>query len=153
MEKKTIKLTESKLREMVEACVKETILQDVNEDFLGGLKQGAQGILDKGKEIGNRLRSKFDAIDRGYEIKDGQPQRIEDVFLGDGWKDVKMQNKGTERFYFATKATGSFGSFHGKEIPELVDDLNIYLNGKATASYAGTSPNKKYRHIFKVVFN
>ena len=80
MTKQTIKLTESKLRTIVEDCVRETL----GETLMGNVRSK---IKDGINVIGNKIND----FAQGYETKEGNPQSIEEVFEGDGYKVLKSQ--------------------------------------------------------------
>ena len=128
--KNILKLSESKLQEMVIEAVKSAL----NENF----------FTDMG--------DKFNDFAQGYPTKEGNPQSIEDLFEGDGWQVVKSFNKNGATYYAVKRMTGSFGVFNGQEDNDMVEELNIYLNGNGTASYVGTHPKYKHIELFKINF-
>lgn len=103
----------------------------------------SEGVLDKMKGAWQRFTD-------GYETKEGNPQSIEDVFEGDGWKIHATVPKNGATYYFVSRQTGDFGTFYGQEVNEMVDELNIFLGGNR-AKYIGKHPEKKYLEIFRIV--
>jgi hypothetical protein len=77
--KNIVKLTESKLQEMIIEAVKQSLNENV--------------FTDMGNAIGNtwnNVRQKFDDemdnMERGYDIQNGRPQSFDEVIKGNGWK-------------------------------------------------------------------
>lgn len=137
MEKKTIKLTESKLRTIVEDCVREALMGNVGSKIKNGIDT-----------IGNKIND----FAQGYETKEGNPQSIEDVFEGDGYKVIKSFNKNGATYYAVVRKTGAFGEFFGSEGNDMTEELNIYLDGNGTATYVGRHPKVKGVELFKIEF-
>lgn len=121
--KKTVMLSESKLREMIIEAVKDTL---------------------------NNINNKLEDFHNGYTTKEGNPTSIEDVFEGDGWKVVKSFNKNGSTYYAVKRMTGFLGEFYGVE--DMTEELNIFLNGNGTASYAGKHPKYNYIELYKIDF-
>ena len=92
------------------------------------------------------------AFYQGFETKEGNPQSIEEVFNGDGWEVVKIFNKNGSTYYAVKPVTGAFAGHFGVQGDEMAEELNIFLNGNGTASYAGTHPKYSYIHMFKIDF-
>lgn len=135
--KNIVKLTESDLKYVVENTVKRIITNE--------------GFLDK---AGEWLSNKVDDFERGYDLKEGKPQSIEDVFEGDGWKvsAVKQSSNGYT-YYGVKRATGTWGAHNGIPVEEMVEELNMFLQDSGqqpTAEYVGTHPNAKYIEVFRV---
>lgn len=131
------KLTESDLKYIVENCVKRILVKE--------------GVLDK---AGEWLNDRADDFERGYDLKEGKPQSIEDVFEGDGWKvaAVKQSNNGYT-YYGVRRATGTWGAHNGIPAEEMAEELNIFLQDSGqqpTAEYVGTHPTAKYVEVFRV---
>lgn len=141
MEKKTVKLTESKLRTIVEDCVRETL----GEALMGNVGSKIKDGIDT---IGN----KFNDFAQGYETKEGNPQSIEDLFAGDGYKVIKTFNKDGATYYAVVRKTGAFAEFFGPEGNDMAEELNIYLDGNGTATYDGYHPKVKGVELFKIKF-
>lgn len=117
MNNKKIKLTESELKQVVESAVKKIL---VKEGF------------------GDWASDKFDNAFRGYKVREGNPQSVLDVIKGNGWtynKEVPFDP--TTNTIKVQKATGAFGGHYGLSIEKLIEDINLFLNGKGRASYAG----------------
>jgi hypothetical protein len=124
MNNKKMRLTESELKQVVEAAVRKILV-----------KEG----------LGKWASDKFDDAFRGYKVREGNPQSVLDVIKGNGWtyneenpfdiqtKTIKVQ-----------KATGAFGGHYGLSIEELIEDINIFLNGKGRASLKGKTKPYEY---------
>lgn len=141
MAKQTIKLTESKLRTIVEDCVRETL----GETLMGNVRSK---IKDGINDIGNKIND----FAQGYETKEGNPQSIEEVFEGDGYKVLKSFNKNGATYYAVVRKTGAFAEFFGPEGNDMAEELNIYLDGNGTATYVGYHPKVKGTELFKIEF-
>ena len=79
---------------------------------------------------------------QGFETKEGNPQSIEDLFAGDGYKVLKSFNKNGATYYAVARKTGAFGGFFGPEGNDMAEELNIYLDGNGTATYVGYKVGK-----------
>lgn len=115
MVKKKVKLTESKLKNLIENCVKEVL----HETIL------------------NKIGDKFSDVFQGYPTKEGNPQSIEDVFEGDGYKVIKTESSAKGTYYYVEKTSGALGEFYGVEPKDMVDELNIFLGKNDSAFYIG----------------
>lgn len=115
MVKKKVKLTESKLKNLIENCVKEALHET----------------------IFNKIGDKFDDIYQGYSTKEGNPQTIEDVFNGDGYKVIKKEPSTKGTYYYVEKSHGALGGFYGVEPKDMVEELNIFLGKNDSAFYMG----------------
>lgn len=115
MVKKKVKLTESKLKHLIENCVKEVL----HETIL------------------NKIGDKFNDAFQGYPTKEGNPQSIEDVFEGDGYKVIKTEQSTKGTYYYVEKTSGALGEFYGVEPENMVEELNIFLGNNGSASYIG----------------
>ena len=140
----TIKLTESDLKYIIETSVKRVLM---NEGFL-------DKVSNKLNQWGEKLSDKADDFERGYDLKEGKPQSIEDVFEGDGWKikAVKQSNNGYT-YYGVIRVAGTWGVHNGIPVEEMAEELNIFLqdSGKEpSAVYVGKHPNSKQVEVFKV---
>ncbi len=119
-----MRLTESELRQVVLESVKRILV-----------KEG----------LGKWASDKFDDAFRGYKVREGNPQSVLDVIKGNGWtyneetpfdiqtKTIKVQ-----------KATGAFGGHYGLSIEKLIEDINLFLNGKGKASLKGKTKPYEY---------
>lgn len=134
MEKNYIRLSHSQLNEIVEATVNALI----KEGFLDNMRSGF-----------NNVKGAWQRFADGYETKEGNPQSIEDVFEGDGWKIHATVPKNGATYYFVSRQTGGLGAFYGQEVNEMVDELNIFLGGNR-AKYIGKHPEKKYLEVFRI---
>lgn len=137
----TVKLTESKLQEMVIDAVKAAL----NEGFL-------DNVGNKIKQGYNAVSDKFYDFQSGYETKEGNPQSIEDLFAGDGYKVLKSFNKNGATYYAVVRKTGAFAEFFGPEEDAMAEELNIFLDGNGTATYVGYHPKVKGVELFKIEF-
>ena len=115
VKKNIVKLTESKLQEMVINAVKL------------GLNEGAF----------DTMRDKFDDYVQGYPTKEGNPQSVADVFEGDGWEIVECPHDGNYGIFKVKRTMGGFGNFYGQEIQEMIEEIQIFLNNKGTVRYLG----------------
>ena len=115
MVKNKVKLTESKFKKLIENCVKEVL----HETIL------------------NKIGDKFDDAFQGYPTKEGNPQSIEDVFEGDGYKVIKTESSAKGTYYYVEKTSGALGEFYGVEPEDMVEELNIFLGNNGSASYIG----------------
>ena len=97
---------------------------------------------------------KVDSFYRGFETPAGNPQFLEDVFKGNGWKIRATSNGKTPNstMYAVSRLSGAFGSFNGLQPKGLVDDLNIFLQGNGKAMYIGKLPKYPYIEVFKVQY-
>lgn len=138
-QKKTITLTESDILNIV----KDTVSQVLAEGFM-------QNAVNKVRDFAQKADNKIDDFTRGYEIKEGNPQSVEDLFQGDGWEIVSVVNKGSYNLYGVRRMTGSFGVFDGMEVNEMEEELNMFLNGKGSAKYVGKLPKYPGIEVFKV---
>lgn len=139
--KNTVKLTEKKLREMVMEAVNTAL----NENFFDGVGQ-------KVKDFGQKAKDKFYDFQSGYDTKEGNPQSIEDLFAGDGYRVLKSFNKNGATYYAVVRKTGAFAEFFGPEGNDMAEELNIYLDGNGTATYVGYHPKVKGAELFKIEF-
>jgi hypothetical protein len=137
----TVKLTESKLQEMVIDAVKAAL----NEGFL-------DNVGNKIKQGYNAVNDKIYDFHQGYETKEGNPQSLEDVFDGNGYNVVKTFNKNGATYYAVKPVTGAFAEHFGAEKDAMAEELNIFLNGNGTATYAGPHPKYRYIELFKIDF-
>lgn len=137
MRNQKVKLTESKLRSIVEDCVREALMGNVGSKIKDGI---------------NAIGNKINDFAQGYETKEGNPQSIEDVFEGDGYKVLKSFNKNGATYYAVVRKTGTFAEFFGPEGDNMAEELNIYLDGNGTATYVGYHPKVKYAELFKIEF-
>lgn len=131
---KVIRLTESDLNNIIN----ETVSQLLKEGFLDNMKSG----FDNAKNALSRFAD-------GYEVKEGNPQSIEDVFEGDGWKIIAAVPKQSSTFYLVSRQTGAFGAFNGIDVNGMVEELNTFLGGNY-AKYIGKHPEKKYIEVFRI---
>ena len=128
MSKQTIKLSESKLRTLVESTVRDVL----KESFL------------------SKMGDKVNDFMKGYPTKEGNPTSEEDVFEGDGWKILKVKQLPNGKEFYVRRTSGGMGEFYGKEIEEMVEELNIFLNGNGTAQYVGKYEKKPGIEKFQI---
>ena len=134
MEKNYIRISHNQLNEMIEATVDALI---------------KEGLLDNMRSGFNNVKGALSRFADGYETKEGNPESIEDVFEGDGWKIHAAVPKQGATYYFVSRQTGALGAFYGQEVNEMVEELNTFLGGNR-AKYIGKHPEKKYLEIFRV---
>ena len=125
--KNTIHLSQNELNEMINLTVKQLV---------------SEGVFDN-------LKGAWQRFANGYETKEGNPQSIEDVFEGDGWKIVTKVPKNSSTYYFVSRKTGAMGAFYGVEIDDMVEELNTFLGGNRV-KYIGHHPEKKYLEVFRI---
>ena len=123
----TIHLSQNELNEMINLTVKQLV---------------SEGVF-------NNLKGAWQRFANGYETKEGNPQSIEDVFEGDGWKIVTKVPKNGSTYYFVSRKTGAMGAFYGVEIDDMVEELNTFLGGNRV-KYIGNHPEKKYLEVFRI---
>lgn len=134
MEKNYIRISHNQLNEMIEATVDALI---------------KEGLLDNMRSGFNNIKGAWQRFANGYETKEGNPQSIEDVFEGDGWKIHATVPKQGATYYLVSRQTGALGAFYGQEVNEMVEELNTFL-GSNRAKYIGKHPEKKYLEIFRI---
>lgn len=134
MEKNYIRISHNQLNEMVEATVDALI---------------KEGLLDNMRSGFNNVKGVLSRFADGYETKEGNPESIEDVFEGDGWKIHAAVPKQGATYYLVSRQTGALGAFYGQEVNEMVEELNTFLGGNR-AKYIGKHPEKKYLEIFRI---
>lgn len=132
--KKVIHLSQNDLNEMINATVTHLI---------------KEGLLDNMKSGFENIKGAMSRFADGYETKEGNPQSIEDVFQGDGWKIIASVPKNNATYYFVSRQTGALGAFYGQEVEQMVEELNIFLGGNR-AKYIGKHPEKKYLEVFRI---
>lgn len=126
--KQTIKLTESKLRDIVESTVREVLQENLFTSIGNKVNNGF-----------NALRDKLEDTAQGYSTLEGNPQSERDVFKGNGWIVTKEEDMPNGKTFEVKRTSGAFGNFYGKDIEELIEDMNIFLNKKGTIKYIGKS--------------
>ena len=134
MEKNYIRISHNQLNEMIEATIDALI---------------KEGLLDNMRSGFNNVKGALSRFADGYETKEGNPESVEDVFEGDGWKIHAAVPKQGATYYFVSRQTGALGAFYGQEVNEMVEELNTFLGGNR-AKYIGKHPEKKYLEIFRV---
>lgn len=134
MEKNYIRISHNQLNEIIEATVDALI---------------KEGLLDNMRSGFNNVKGALSRFADGYETKEGNPESIEDVFEGDGWKIHAAVPKQGATYYFVSRQTGALGAFYGQEVNEMVEELNTFLGGNR-AKYIGKHPEKKYLEIFRI---
>ena len=109
------------------------------------------GVLDtvknKFNDFTERFGNKIDDFYQGYPTKEGQPQSIEEVFEGNGWEIILNKTNPQGTTYIAANKVSPNGVLSSKA---LVEDLNIFLNGKGQAIFLGQDKNKSYVRWFKI---
>ena len=121
-----MRLTESELKQVVEASVRQILVKE-------GWFKKAGDTIDRFK---NWTDEKIDNFDRGYDIKEGNPTFIFDVFRVNGWEPIKSKNglRNGMNYVGAKKVRGTWGAHYGLSIDELIEDINIFLDGRGHAS-------------------
>lgn len=128
MKSNKIKLTESELKQVVSESVKQILIK---EGFFKKIGKWADGV-------GEKFQNKMDDIYRGYDIKEGNPTSVFDVIEGNGWKPIESKKKpisNGHNYIGVRKVGGRWGERFGLPIDELIEDINIFLNGRGHASH------------------
>ena len=132
--KQKMRLTESEVKEIVLEATKNILLK---EGFLNKLGQ-------KIDNVEQNFWDKLDDANRGYELKEGNPTSIFDVIKGNGWEPIKSKRglRDGMNYIGVKKVLGSGFEHNGLTIDKLVEDINIFLDGRGHASlYETTNDN------------
>ena len=126
MADKKMRLTESELQQVVETSVRQILMKE-------GFFKKAGDAIDR---FENWTNDKLDNIHRGYDLKEGNPTYIFDVIKGDGWEPIKGKNglKNGMNYVGVKKVRGSWFQANGLTDEKLVEDINIFLDGRGHAS-------------------
>ena len=126
MADKKMRLTESELKQVVEASVRQILMKE-------GFFKKAGDAIDR---FENWADEKMEDFERGYDLKEGNPTSIFDVFKGNGWEPIKSKNglRNGMNYVGAKKVRGIWGIAHGLTDEKLVEDINIFLDGRGHAS-------------------
>ena len=126
MNNKKMRLTESELKQVVEASVRQILIKE------GWFKKTGDAI----DRFENWVDDKMDDFHRGYDLKEGNPTYIFDVIKGDGWEPIKSRNglKTGMNYIGVKKVRGSWFQANGLTDEKLVEDINIFLDGRGHAS-------------------
>jgi hypothetical protein len=126
MNNKKMRLTESELQQVVENSVRRILMKE-------GLLKKAGDAIDR---FENWTNDKLDDFHRGYDLKEGNPSYIFDVIKGDGWEPIKSRNglKNGMNYVGVKKVRGSWFQANGLTDEKLVEDINIFLDGRGHAS-------------------
>ena len=121
-----MRLTESELQQVVEASVRQILVKE------GWFKKTGDAI----DRFENWVDDKMDDFHRGYDLKEGSPTYIFDVIKGDGWEPIKGRNglKNGMNYVGVKKVRGSWFQANGLTDEKLVEDINIFLDGRGHAS-------------------
>ena len=131
MNNKKMRLTESELHQVVEASVRQILMKE-------GFFKKAGDAIDR---FENWANDKMDDFERGYDIKEGNPTSVFDVIEGNGWEPVENKKKPIsdgQNYMGVKKVTGTWGIHNGLSIDELIEDINIFLDGRGHASHVQT---------------
>lgn len=131
MNNKKMKLTESELKQVVEASVRQILMKE-------GFFKKAGDAIDR---FENWADEKIENFDRGYDLKEGNPTSVFDVIEGNGWEPVENKKKPIsdgQNYMGVKKVTGTWGIHNGLSIDELIEDINIFLDGRGHASHVQT---------------
>ena len=125
--KKSVKITESKIKELILKTINESLSEDnmftrAGEKFSNGLQ---------------KFDDMFTDYHNGFETKEGNPQSVADVFVGDGWEIIESPQDGNFGIFKVKRTMGAFGGFYGQEIQEMIEEINIFLNNKGVVRYLG----------------
>ena len=132
---KKVKLTENDIKAIVKESVKKIIIKE-------GLFKKIGNAIDR---FENWTDDRLEDLDRGYDLKEGNPQSVLDVIEGDGWTyDEKNPYDAATNIIKIRKVTGGFGAHHGLSIKELINDINIFLDRKGHASFGRQSKPYEY---------
>ena len=121
-----MRLTESELKQVVEASVRQILIKE------GWFKKTGDAI----DRFENWVDDKMDDFHRGYDLKEGNPTYIFDVIKGDGWEPIKSRNglNNGMNYIGVKKVRGSWFQANGLTDEKLVEDINIFLDGRGHAS-------------------
>lgn len=121
-----MRLTESEVKQIVLEATRNILLKE--------------GVLNKlGQKIDNVEQNFWDKLDdanRGYELKEGNPTSVFDVIKGNGWEPIKSKRglRDGMNYIGVKKALGSGFQHNGLTDEKLVEDINIFLDGRGHAS-------------------
>lgn len=121
-----MRLTKSEVKQIVLEATKNILLKE--------------GVLNKlGQKIDNVEQNFWDKLDdanRGYKLKEGNPTSVFDVIKGDGWEPIKSKRglRDGMNYIGVKKALGSGFEHNGLTDEKLVEDINIFLDGRGHAS-------------------
>ena len=141
MADKKMKLTESELQQVVENSVRQILIKE------GFFKKAGDAIDRFENWAGDRMED----LTRGYGLKEGNPTSVFDVIEGDGWEPIESKKKPISdghNYIGAKKVTGAWGEHNGLSIDELIEDINIFLDGRGQASHAKTEKCNKEKIDF-----
>jgi hypothetical protein len=128
MADKKMRLTESELKQVVEASVRQILMKE-------GFFKKAGDAIDR---FENWADEKMEDFERGYDLKEGNPTSVFDVIEGNGWEPVENKKKPIsdgQNYMGVKKVTGTWGIHNGLSIDELIEDINIFLDGRGHASH------------------
>ena len=131
MANKKMRLTESELKQVVETSVRQILMKE-------GFFKKAGNAID---HFGNWASDKIEDFARGYDLKEGNPISVFDVIEGDGWEPVESSKKPISdgrNYIGAKRVSGAWGAHNGLSIDELIEDINIFLDGRGHASHVKT---------------
>ena len=126
-----MRLTESELKQVVETSVRQILMKE-------GFFKKAGDAIDR---FENWADEKMDDFERGYDLKEGNPTSVFDVIEGNGWEPVENKKKPIsdgQNYMGVKKVTGTWGIHNGLSIDELIEDINIFLDGRGHASHVQT---------------
>ena len=121
-----MRLTESEVKQIVLEATRNILLKE--------------GVLNKlGQKIDNVEQNFWDKLDdanRGYEFKEGNPTSVFDVIKGNGWEPIKSKRglRDGMNYIGVKKALGSGFEHNGLTDEKLIEDINIFLDGRGHAS-------------------
>lgn len=121
-----MRLTESEVKQIVLEATRNILLKE--------------GVLNKlGQKIDNVEQNFWDKLDdanRGYELKEGNPTSVFDVIKGNGWEPIKSKRglRDGMNYIGVKKALGSGFQHNGLTDEKLIEDINIFLDGRGHAS-------------------
>lgn len=121
-----MRLTESEVKQIVLEATRNILLKE--------------GVLNKfGQKIDNVEQNFWDKLDdanRGYELKEGNPISVFDVIKGNGWEPIKSKRglRDGMNYIGVKKVLGSGFEHNGLTDEKLVEDINIFLDGRGHAS-------------------
>lgn len=131
MANKKMRLTESELQQVVETSVRQILMKE-------GFFKKAGDAIDR---FENWVDDKAEDFERGYDLKEGNPTSVFDVIEGNGWEPVENKKKPIsdgQNYMGVKKVTGTWGIHNGLSIDELIEDINIFLDGRGHASHVQT---------------
>lgn len=134
-----VQLTQSEVHNIVLEATKQILLKEGIFQKIGNKIDGIEQKFD----------DKMDDLSRGYDLKEGNPQCVFDVIEGNGWqpilsvtgKDGVKRNitiKDGSNNLPIQRVRGAWNIHNGLDINELIEDINVFLEGRGHAAHLKT---------------